>query len=522
MNAFFAKAHLRFTQDAFALQGGKQVLMNSKIFVGPMLYREGRLIPSLVFINGNRFQDVVEFPDCALSEDDFRHNITQEQTWQHQTLFSPLFEALQQDFHLSLSPDLLPLQSQEKINSILSNLPQAQTTIYDVFGLLMLPGLIDIHTHFRTPGQEWKEDFTTGSRAALKGGISTIFDMPNNLQSITTQELLDEKKALVRKAMQVNYGFYLGITDENIDTAPHIHGHCGYKVFLGSSTGSLLISDWTRTLTRCFDLEKPVIIHAEDEELIQQNMQRIGTPTVLDHPQIRNPQVAEASVRRVQQSLLHHPTPPRSSIIIAHISTQAELDIILDLQHRQFPVLAEVTTHHLLLDLQDFQQHPYHLKANPPLRSREETLAMQAALSNGQFTFVSSDHAPHSPEEKAKASPPSGMPGMEYTLVLLFDLFCKEKLSLQTMMASCAEHACRTFKLEDTGTIAKGYAADCVLLDPFKSTDIRHEDVQSKAAYTPFHGRAVRGKVTGTLVNGQIGYWKGEFFPTQPRDLFPN
>lgn len=497
--------------------------MDFKIFVGPLLYRDGFLIPSLVLINGDQFQEVFEFPALGLSEEDFRRAVTQEQSalLQHQNIFSALATALKQQFHLNLSPDVLPQQTQEEINSILSNMTQEQTVIYDVSGLLMLPGLIDIHTHFRTPGQEWKEDFTTGSRAALKGGITTIFDMPNNLKSIITQDLLDEKKALARKTMQVNYGFYFGVTDENIDTADRIRGHCGYKVFLGSSTGSLLISDWERTLPRCFALEKPVILHAEDEEQIKQNMQRIGAPSVLDHPQIRNPQVAEAAVRLVQQSVLNHPTPPRAPIIIAHISTQAELDIILNLQNQQLPVLAEVTLHHLLLDLQDFRQHPNLLKANPPLRSREETLAMQQALREDRLTFVSSDHAPHSQEEKESTSPPSGVPGMEYNLVLLFDLFCKGKLSLHTIIASCIEHACRDFKLEETGTIAKGYVADCTLLDPFQDTDVRNEDVQSKAGYTPFHGRTVQGKVTGTLVNGQMGYWKGKFFPTRPRDLFP-
>lgn len=495
----------------------------AKVLVGPFLYENDCLIPSIVIIDESRFQKIIRFPSLTVSEEEFVRAISTDRTpfEELDRLFTPVATAWQRDRSLDLPPDSLPQDTRDQAQAILSALPVDATMVLTVPGRLLLPGLIDIHTHFRTPGQEWKEDFTTGSRAALKGGITTIFDMPNNLQPIITQERLDEKKALARKAMQVNYGFYYGITDENVATAHQITGNCGYKVFLGSSTGNLLISNWKRTLPICYTLDKPVIIHAEDEAQIQANTKRLGTISVRDHPFIRNPRVAEAAVLNIKTTLTSLAAPARSPVIIAHISTQRELDIIRRLQEQHFPVLSEVTLHHLFLNLRDFEQAPSLLKANPPIRSAEESLSMQQALQQNAITFVSSDHAPHTLEEKQSQSPPSGVPGMEYSLLLLFDAFANGKLSLQTMLNTCAGNACKHFMLNEMGRIATGYLADCTLLNPLENTTIDNHDVQSKAGFSPFHGRTVHGQVEGTIVNGQIGFWQGEFFPTQPRDLFP-
>jgi dihydroorotase len=292
-------------------------------------------------------------------------------------------------------------------------------------------------------------------------------------------------------------------------------------VFLGSSTGSLLITDWQATLPRCYALSKPVIIHAEDEAQIRANIQQIGIVSPLDHPQIRNSKVAEDAVLNIEQSLQELSTPPCNPIIVAHISTYRELEIIQRLQQQQLPVLSEVTLHHLYLNLDDFEKQPNLLKANPPLRSKEETAALQQALRQEAITFVSSDHAPHTLEEKYSDTPPSGVPGMEYNALLLFDAFVKGDLSLHTIITACATNPSRYFELSDTGKIETNRFADCTLLDPIAKTTIDNADVQSKAGFTPFHGRTVHGTIEGTMVNGDIGFWRGEFFPTRPRDLFP-
>jgi dihydroorotase (multifunctional complex type) len=492
------------------------------ILVGPFIYQQEQFIPSIVIIRDGRFQAVIPVPSGAFSEPEFRRALTVKPLIieTQKQFFSPLVAALQQNWALALPTDHVPRDIQDTINANLASLPREQTEIVDASECLLLPGLIDIHTHFRTPGQEWKEDFMSGSRAALKGGITTIFDMPNNAVPVITQELLNAKKALARQMMQVNYGFYYGITDENVTSAHTITGHCGYKVFLGSSTGNLLITDWQRTLPPCFALGKPVIIHAEDETLIQANIQRLEQITVRDHPYIRTPQVAEAAIQNIEKSLRSLNLPPRTPIIVAHISTTQELALIRRLQYDGFPVLAEVTLHHLFLTLDDFEQAPHLLKTNPPIRNRADALAMQQAVQQNLIAFLSSDHAPHTRQEKESPMPPSGVPGMEYSLMLLFDAFCQDKLAFSTILNSCILNACTTFNLSMSGRIEPGYFADCTLLDPLQRTAIRNEDVQSKAGYSPFHGRNVQGRVTATFVNGQIGYRNGMFFPTHPRDLF--
>ena len=494
-----------------------------KILVGPFFYKKEQLIPSIVIIHDTRFQEVISFSSLAISVKRFTQAVTRDHNFlvDQKNLFIPIATALQRDFMLDIPQELLPYSTQSKLNLMLSTIPKDQTLILPLPGLLLLPGLIDIHTHFRTPGQEWKEDFSSGSRAALKGGITTIFDMPNNLKSTINQKRLDEKKALAKESIHVNYGFYYGITDENVDNAKHITGNCGYKIYLGSSTGNLLISNWRRTLPICYALKKPVIIHAEDESQIQINQQRAGNISPLDHPQIRNPQVAEAALLNIEKTLTDLTSKPHSPIIIAHISTQKELEIIQRLQNNHFPVLSEVTLHHLLLNIQDFEKHPQLLKANPPLRRKEESLAMQQALHHDHITFVSSDHAPYTLQEKKSPQPPSGVPGMEYNLLLLFDLFVKKKVSLHTIMNTCTVNPCHYFKLNESGKIQKGFFADCTLINPLKHTKIDDKDVQSKAGFSPFHGWSVHGSIEVTIVNGQIGFWKGDFFPIQPRELFP-
>lgn len=474
-------------------------------------------------IHNSRFKAILHFSSLAIAEQEFQQAITEnpQRIKQHQTFFGEIANTLQQDFRFDISPDLLAQHAQDRFNAALTNIPHDDCTILTVPTLLLLPGLFDIHTHFRTPGQEWKEDFASGSRAALRGGVTSVFDMPNNRRSIITQELLDEKKTLARQTIQVNYGFYFGITDENVTTADQIRGNCGYKVFLGSSTGNLLIMDWPTTLSQCYTLPKPVIIHAEDEAQIHANIQQFGTVSPLDHPQIRNPKVAEAAVLNIEHSLQDLSAPPHSPIIVAHISTYRELEIIQRLQRCQLPVLSEVTLHHLYLDLEDFEKQPNLLKANPPLRNKEETAALQQALRQGAITFVSSDHAPHTLEEKYSDTPPSGVPGMEYNALLLFDAFVKGNLSLHTIIAACAANPSRYFGLSDTGKIETGLYADCTLLNPLAKTAIDNADVQSKAGFTPFHGRTVHGAIEGTIVNGDIGFWHGAFFPTRSRDLFP-
>jgi dihydroorotase len=263
------------------------------------------------------------------------------------------------------------------------------------------------------------------------------------------------------------------------------------------------------------------MIHAEDESHIQKNIRQIENLTPLDHPRIRPPYVAEAALLNIRQTFTNLPSTPGAPIIIAHISTQRELDIIRELQDQHWPVFSEVTLHHLFLSLQDFEKQPALLKTNPPLRRQEETIALQQALQHDCITFVSSDHAPHTLQEKARPAPPSGVPGMEYSLLLLFDWFLKGQIVLQTIINSCTLHPCKYFNLLETGQFQEGFFADCTVLNPTEHTIIDNADVQSKAGYTPFHGRSVRGRIEATIVNGQLGFWKGAFFPVQPRDLFP-
>jgi dihydroorotase len=384
--------------------------------------------------------------------------------------------------------------------------------VYDASGLVVLPGMIDGHVHFREPGATQKEDFYTGSRAAAKGGVTTFIDMPNTNPSTTTLDALVQKRELARKSI-VNYGFYFGATPDNMAEINNAQNVAGIKVFMGSSTGNLLVTD-EDALHRIFSCGKLVTVHAEDENLIKENMQKyagINDPEI--HSKIRSNEVAASAVRKAIEIARAHNT----RLHIAHVSTKEELALIKG----QKNITCEVAPHHMFLDYGALKTMGNFAKMNPPLRSKEDVEAVWQAINYGTISIVATDHAPHLISEKKQdyLMAPSGVPGIETMLPLMMTAYNDGKITLDQLVRLCSEGPAMLFGIRGKGRIEQGYDADLTIVDLNKAETIKNAEIASKCGWTPFDGFKVRGKVMTTVVNGNVVYNRGEFLKSAGREV---
>ncbi|MFH1182523.1 MAG: dihydroorotase [Candidatus Woesearchaeota archaeon] len=383
---------------------------------------------------------------------------------------------------------------------------------FDASGLVVLPGMIDCHVHFREPGATQKEDFLTGSRAAAKGGVTTIIDMPNNNPPTTTSAALEQKRQLAKKSI-VNYGFYFGATSDNIAEINTAKNVAGVKVYMGASTGSLLVTD-DAALHRIFLCGRLVTVHAEDEAMIKKNEEKYRNehnPEV--HCKIRNNEVAASAVKKAIEIAKAHNT----RLHIAHVSTKEELALIAGAKN----VTCETTPHHLFLTSAAMKKMGNFAKMNPPLRSEGDVAALWKAINDGTITCIATDHAPHLPSEKQQDywKAPSGVPGVETMLPLMMNAVNERKISLQQLVKLCSENPAKLMGLERKGSIEEGFDADLVIVDLKKEETIKNSDIASKCRWTPFDGMKVRGRVIATVVNGEIAYNRGSFFESKGREV---
>ncbi len=383
--------------------------------------------------------------------------------------------------------------------------------VLDAAGNFALPGLIDVHVHCREPGMTQKEDFLTASRAAAAGGVTTILDMPNSKPATTTVALLEEKRKLAAAKCLVNYGFHFGATAENIDEIKKAKNIASVKVYMGSSTGDLLVTQ-EDVLDNIFGSGKTITAHAESEEIIRANTDIFRNAEIKDvaefHLMIRSNDAAEKEIARAAEIAKRN----KARLHICHMSTKEEVAIIAAAKKENKILSCEATPHHLFLTVESAKELGNYAKVNPPLRRKEDAAALWDAISKGIIDCIATDHAPHTREEKEQDywNAPSGMPGLQTMLPLLLDAVNKGILSLQQMVKLTAENPAALFRIRGKGKIAVGMDADITIVDMHKEKTIKNEDMLSKCGWTPFNGWKVKGAVAATLVNGAVVYSDGK------------
>lgn len=370
--------------------------------------------------------------------------------------------------------------------------------VIEAEGLHLLPGIIDDHVHFRDPGLTHKEDLRTGSRACALGGVTSFLEMPNTIPNTTTQGILEEKLALASEKSLVNYGFYIAATPHNLEELKNAHRTPGIKIFVGSSTGDLLVDNQDDLEAIFRETTLGIAIHAEDETTVRENTARIGASTdVRDHSRVRDHAAAEICTKRLTELANRH----AHHLQVMHISTGAELKY-MDSPH----VTAEVCIHHLLLNTDDYDRLGTFAQMNPSLKSSADNEALWEAVRDGTIDVIATDHAPHTIMEKAAPYPhsPSGMPGVQTLLPLMLQAVHDGRLTLERMVALTSENPARIWGMHNKGQLKEGYDADLVLVDLQKTKVITREEQASKCGWTPWEGVQVTGWPTHTFVMGQL------------------
>jgi dihydroorotase len=379
----------------------------------------------------------------------------------------------------------------------------------DATGLTILPGVIDTQVHFREPGATHKEDLESGARAAVLGGVTAVFEMPNTNPTTTTAEALADKVARAKHRMACDFAFWVGGTADTVAEIPELErlpGSAGIKVFAGSSTGDLLVED-EGALTAILTLtSRRAAFHSELESRLRtrKHLQEPGNPA--SHSVWRD---ATAALQCTQQ-LVRLAEEAGKPIHILHVSTAEEMAFLAD--HKAL-VSVEVTPQHLTLTAEEaYAALGTRAQMNPPLRSAEHQAALWRGLESGVADILGSDHAPHTLEEKAKPYPasPSGMPGVQTLLPVMLDHVAAGRLTLLRLMDMTSAGPQRLFNIAGKGRIAVGYDADFSVVDLSGTTHITAKDMASRAGWTPFEGRVLRGRVAGTIIRGRRVMWDGE------------
>lgn len=379
----------------------------------------------------------------------------------------------------------------------------------DAKGLHILPGVIDTQVHFREPGLTHKEDLETGSRSAVAGGVTAVFEMPNTSPLTTSAELLAQKVAAAKKRMFCDFAFFVGGTRENIDEIPQLEkleGSAGVKVFMGSSTGDLLVDDKPSLERIIAKISRRASFHAEDEDRLKSRMhlRRLGDPS--SHPVWRDEEAALLATKR----LICLAERYGKRVNVLHISTAEEMDFLKD--HKEFATV-EVTPHHLTLEGPEcYERLGTYVQMNPPVRDARHREAIWAAVASGVVDVLGSDHAPHTREEKDHAYPGShsGMTGVQTLVPIMLDHVNAGRLSLQRFVDLTSHGPQRLFGIRGKGRIAVGYDADLTIVDLKRKHTITNAWIESRVGWTPYDGVTVTGWPAGTFVRGRKVMWEGE------------
>ncbi|MDR1878532.1 MAG: dihydroorotase [Bacteroidales bacterium] len=395
--------------------------------------------------------------------------------------------------------------------------PEENTVFIDAEGMYLLPGIIDAHVHFREPGLTHKGDMYSESRAAVAGGVTSVMDMPNVVPQTVSNELIEEKQALAKGRMFTNYSFYTGATNHNWDAIRQIDASrvCGIKLFMGSSTGDMLVSN-EELLDKLFQITSlPIAVHCEDETIIARNMQQAieqygeDIPTEL-HPKIRCEEACFVSSQKAVDMARRYGT----RLHLLHITTAKELDLLSE----QYPhITAETCVHYLYLDSRDYPRLKTKMKSNPSIKTPDDRQALLDAVVSGRIAAIGSDHAPHTLEEKENPYPkaPSGIPVVQHSLPLMLEFCYEKKINIQTVVERMCHAPARIYDIALRGFIKEGYFADMTLVNMNKETTINRENILCKCGWSPFEGMTLHSCIEKTFVNGELVFDNGTF-PAQP------
>lgn len=404
----------------------------------------------------------------------------------------------------------------DRIEAIVSdgNIPRGDYYEIDAAGCFVLPGVIDTHVHFRDPGLTYKADIESESRAAAYGGVTSYFDMPNTVPQTTTLDALNEKFQRAAEASHVNYSFFYGATNDNVDTFDRldISRIPGIKLFMGSSTGNMLVDNAAvlkQIFSKCAHLSLPVMAHCEDTDIIERNAKSVREQYGDDadislHPAIRTAEACLASSRRAAELA----DSTGAHLHIAHLSTAAELSLL-----EKEGITGEVTVAHLLFDDSDYASLAGRIKCNPAIKSATDRDALLSAVAEGRIHTVGTDHAPHSLSEKQGGAlrAVSGMPTLQFSLVMMLGFVDRGQLTIEQIADVMCHNPARIFGVNERGFLREGYKADIAIVSPCEEYVISDRDVQSKCGWTPLDGRAATWKVMHTLCNGVHIYNDGIF-----------
>ena len=390
-------------------------------------------------------------------------------------------------------------------------------SIIDAQGQYLIPGCIDDHVHFRDPGLTHKADMYTESRAAARGGVTSVMDMPNCNPQTTTIETLEAKFADAQTKCLVNHSFYLGATTNNIEEIRRVDPStiCGVKLFMGSSTGGMLV-DQDERIERIFS-ESPTLIalHCEDQSIISANTAKYKEATASDdpaveyHPLIRSEEACYQSTKKAVE--LARKTGAK--IHIMHISTARELELLTKGALKDKQVTAEVCLPHLYFTDADYATYGTRIKCNPAVKTEADRNALRNALREGLVDVIGTDHAPHLPADKVGGSlkAASGIPAIQFVLPAMLELSDQGIITLPEVVEKMAHNPAILYKVKERGFIREGYRADLVLLSPDAPHTVTTEEIESKCAWSPFEGHTFRWDITHTWVNGHAVYANGKF-----------
>lgn len=386
--------------------------------------------------------------------------------------------------------------------------------IIDARGMYLIPGVIDDHVHFREPGLTHKGTIYSESRAAAAGGVTSYMEMPNTQPQTTTLKALSEKYAIAEQESAVNYSFYFGATDSNSNLFSRINPRkvCGIKLFMGSSTGNMLVNKREK-LTQIFASTKlPIAVHCEDTTIINNNIKEITSregndPDVSFHPHIRSTEACYQSTKSAIELAQEFGT----QLHILHISTEKELELLTAAPINNKRIYAEVTPAHLTFCDSDYARLGTRIKCNPAIKTAKDREALRRAIMENKIDLIGTDHAPHHPDDKQggalKAA--SGMPSIQFSLISMLRLVDEGILTIETLVEKMCHTPARLFNIRHRGFLRKGYIADFVLLDPNATHTIRKEDIISKCGWSPFEGETFNWSVRQTWVNGECVYKDG-------------
>ncbi len=394
-----------------------------------------------------------------------------------------------------------------KIQSIGQTNEEAKNII-NAKGLIVLPGCIDTQTHFREPGSTDTEDLHSGSRAAVAGGITAVFEMPNTNPPTSNKKEFQKKLDLAENRMYCNYAFYFGATADNNDELSelkNLKGCCGIKLFVGSSTGNLLVAD-EKDIEKVFqNSSKVVAVHSEDEQILNKNKKLIKKGDVHSHPIWRSEECAISSTRRIVRIAEQY----NKKAHILHITTKQEIDFLS--QHKG-NISFEITPQHLTIFAPDcYEELGTYAQMNPPIRDKSHYDRLWYAVKNNLNDTIGSDHAPHLKVDKEKEYPnsPSGMPGVQTLMPVMLNHVNNGKLSLNQLINFVCENPVKIFGIKNKGFIKEGFDADFTIVDMNKKIIIKNENIKSKCKWSPFNEKEFKGAPIYTIVNGKIKMEKG-------------